>query len=331
MTFINDLKKSGLYVVGHVKLGLLGEKYCNLSTASRVNKCPIYHLWTFTLLAHRNVTVQLHSSSVVGKITTFFPNVRGVEEPKDLVEEEYVSVIADAVKMGKNVALARYFNQFNREEMLGLGKKIRGHQSATGPYVDVWPLNCFQPDNHGYVDTCSLFLLQLACVLHETHAWSQASLCLFLYVETGCNMQEEEKIKLQGMLKELRISAQVHVVAWDQVGALHRQRRGERGSGNLKEHQHNDKRLSQECGREDGIQAFFSDASPLTDEYICAVNDLISQHGSPQPVVRFLHLPQPPADTSQYRVYLHQVDLLSRNLGPTLLVHGITTVLTTDL
>lgn len=54
----------------------------------------------------------------------FFPNVRGAEEPKDLQEEEYVSVIADAVKMGKNVALARYFNQFNREEVLGSGKRI---------------------------------------------------------------------------------------------------------------------------------------------------------------------------------------------------------------
>lgn len=259
-----------------------------------------------------------------------FPSVRGTEEAKDLQDEEYVSVIADAIKMGKNVTLARYFNQFNREEVLGSGGKVRGHRSVTGLFVDLWPLNLLRPDSRGYVDTCSLFVLQLASVLHETRAWSQAKLRLFLCVEAGCSLKVAEERKLRALLKELRISAQVQMVAWDQVVSLHWQRRGERENRNLSESASAEGgRAEEEAEMEDGVQPFPSNAAQLTEEYICAVNDLIRRHGAPQPAVRFLYLPRPPADTSRYRAYLHHMDLLSRDLGPTLLVHGVTPVVTT--
>ena len=263
----------------------------------------------------------------------FFPSVRGAEEDKDLQEEEYVSLIADAVKMGKNVTLARYFDQFNREEVLGSGRKIAGHQSMTGPFVDVWPLNLLQPDSHGYVDICSLFLLQLACVLQETRTWNQARLRLFLCVEAGCSLQEEEESKLRVMLKKLRISAQVQMVTWDEVVALHWQRQGGREKGNLAECAQSEEKMEQEerAQNEDGNEMFPNNAAQLTEEYICAVNNLILRHGAPRPAVRFLYLPCPPADINRYRAYLHQLDLLSRDLGPTLLIHGVTPVVTTDL
>lgn len=260
-----------------------------------------------------------------------FPPVRGAEDSKDLQEEEYVSIIADAVKMGKNVALARYFNQFDRNEILGWRKKLCDQESITGLFVDVWPLNLLNPDSHGYVNVCSLFLLQLACVLHETRAWNQAKLRLFLCVEAGCSLQKGEMKKVQRMLKELRISAQVHVVAWDQVVALHWQRGG-RGHENLGENsqEDHDERPRQEGVHQDGIQSFPHVTSHLTDEFISAVNSLVCRHSSPKPAVRFLYLPHPPTDMSCYHAYLHQMDLLSRNLGPTLLVHGVTPVVTTD-
>uniref|UniRef100_A0A3B3XLS6 Amino acid permease/ SLC12A domain-containing protein n=1 Tax=Poecilia mexicana TaxID=48701 RepID=A0A3B3XLS6_9TELE len=236
----------------------------------------------------------------------FFPSVQRHEEPKHLQEEENVPIIAAAIKMGKNVALARYFNQFCREDVLG-------PQSSVGPFVDLWPLNLLHPDSHSYVNICSLFLIQLACVLHETRAWKRAKIRLFLCVEAGCTLPEDEETKLQKMLKELRLSAQVHTVAWDQVVAM--QRQGARAGGEGCS-QKSKVRSRQEGEDQDGTQI--------------AVNNLICQHGSSKPAVRFLYLPHPPADTSRYSAHLHQMDL-SGNLGPALLIHGITPVITTDL
>nr|XP_019957517.1 PREDICTED: solute carrier family 12 member 9-like [Paralichthys olivaceus] len=384
ITFINDLKKSGLYVLGHVKLGLLDGlpsdplQSCYESWLSLVDHLNIKAFVNLTLADSVRHGVQnllfitgfggMRPNTIIlgfyddctpqdnlqGKIilstgygldtvcltkdpreqrSPFFPSVRGVEQTKDFQEEEYVSVIADAVKMGKNVTLARYFDQFNREEVLGSGRKIAGHQSMMGPFVDVWPLNLLQPDSHGYVDICSLFLLQLACVLQETRAWNQARLRLFLCVEAGCSLQVEEETKLRVMLKKLRISAQVQMVAWDEVVALHWQRQGEREKGNLAESAQSEEKMEQEerAQKEDGNEMFPNNAAQLTDEYICAVNNLILRHGAPKPAVRFLYLPRPPADINRYCAYLHQVDLLSRDLGPTLLIHGVTPVVTTDL
>ncbi|KAM3605050.1 uncharacterized protein V6R79_019747 [Siganus canaliculatus] len=369
LTFINDLKKSGLYVLGHVKLGLLDElpsdplqssydswlslvdhlnikAFVNLTLADSVRHGVQNLLFITGFGGMRPNTLVLGfyddcapQDQFEGKIipskghgldagspsslpqeqrSPRFPSVRGAGEPRDLQEEEYVSVIADAVKMGKNVALARYFNQFNREEVLGSGRKIGGLRSPAGPFVDVWPLNLLQPDSSSYVDICSLFLLQLASVLHESRAWSQARLRLFLCVEAGCCLKEEEERKLHEMLRELRISAQVHMVAWDQVVALHWQRRARKESGEPVE------------SEEDGVQRFPTNAAQLTEEYVCAVNSLIRKHGSPQPAVRFLYLPRPPAGTNRYCHYLHHMELLSRDLGPSLLIHGVTPVVTTD-
>lgn len=246
-----------------------------------------------------------------------FPSVRRDGESKDLQEEEYVSVIADALKMGKNIVLARYFTQFSREEVLGLGRKVGVHRCMTGPFIDLWPLNLLRPDSRGYVDVCSLFLLQLASVLRETRAWSQARLRLFLCVEAGCSLNVEEEAKLHVMLKELRISAQVQIVAWDQVVTLHWQR------------QEGSERGGAEGTGDDGTPLCPNTTDQLTEDYICAVNALIRRHSAPQPAVRFLYLPRPPADRRRYPAYLGHMELLSRDLGPTLLVHGITPVVTT--
>lgn len=266
-----------------------------------------------------------------------FSSVRGSSDRQDYGEfgdgktlgpQEYVAIIADAMKMLKNVVLARYFDNFDRADVLSSSSP--GKRAL---YVDVWPVNLFRPDSSSYVDTCSLFLLQLACILNMVRAWRKATLRLFLCVEEGRSVRGSEE-KLGQLLKELRIKAQVYPVPWDQQVALHWQRQGEwskKPQSSLTTEEERKARANEDEEDEDYVNSFPSNATRLSDGYLSAVNKLILDTAQPAPAVRFLYLPRPPADTRRYTTYLHQLELLTQDLGPTLLIHGVTPVITTDL
>lgn len=209
-----------------------------------------------------------------------FASLRGSDgggEPSDgkvLGAREYVAIIADAMKMLKNVVLARDFNGFDRARVLSPPGVV---------FVDVWPVNLLRPDSCSYVDTCSLFLLQLACILTMVRAWRRARLRLFLCVEAGRSVRGSEQ-KLGQLLKELRIKAQVFAVPWDQQVALHWQRQAEGAKKPAA--------AAEEEG--DYVNSFPSNATRLSDAYLSAVNRLILDAARPAPAVRFLYLPRPP-------------------------------------
>ncbi|KAJ8274215.1 hypothetical protein COCON_G00088400 [Conger conger] len=377
ITFINDVKKSGLYVLGHVELGDLDalpsdplqsrhdswlslvdqlniKAFVNLTLSDSVrhgvqhllfisglggmkpntlvlgfyDDCsPQDNLQDNPLLAGGSTDTLHQPKDPEERLSSFhFPALRGREGGRALGPREYVSVIADAMKMLKNVALARYFGRFDRGEALG-------RRGGAGLFVDVWPVNLLRPDSCSYVDTCSLFLLQLACVLNMVRAWRGARLRLFLCVEEGRSLPGSEG-KLQQLLRDLRIQAEIHTVAWDQVVALHWQRRGEGEGGRAVE---DDDAAAAADGEEESevlgnhAGGFPSNATQLTDEYLQAVNQLVLGQAHPPPAVRFLYLPRPPADTRRYPAYLRQLDLLTQDMGPTLLIHGVAPVISTDL
>lgn len=250
---------------------------------------------------------------------------------KVLGPQEYVAIIADAMKMLKNVVLARYFNNFDRAQVLSPPSCAPGKRAV---YVDVWPVNLLRPDSCSYVDTCSLFLLQLACILNMVRDWRKATLRLFLCVEEGRSVRGPEE-KLSQLLKELRIKAQIHPVPWDQQVALHWQRQGnwekKQLDATMEEKKLQPEEDEDEENEEDYVNSFPSNATRVSDDYLSAVNKLILDQARPQPAVRFLYLPRPPADTRRYTAYLRQLELLTQDLGPTLLIHGVTPVITTDL
>ncbi|XP_047450227.1 solute carrier family 12 member 9 [Mugil cephalus] len=384
ITFMNDIKKSGLYVLGHVQLGDLNtlpsdplqsqyeswlslvdhlniKAFVNLTLADSVRHGIQHLLFISGLGGMRPNTLVLgfyddsppsdklvdpcqstDTSGVSQELEEpplfHFSSLRGSGDRQDYGEfdngkvigpQEYVAIIADAMKMLKNVVLARYFNNFDRTQALSPSGK-------GAVYVDVWPVNLLRPDSSSYVDTCSLFLLQLACILNMVKAWRKAKLRLFLCVEEGRSVRGSEE-KLGQLLKELRIKARIHTVPWDQQVALHWQRQGDwskkQQSQSLASATEDDAlRADEEDENEDDyVNSFPSNATRLSNDYLSAVNKLILDQARPPPAVRFLYLPRPPADTRRYTAYLHQLELLTQDLGPTLLIHGVTPVITTDL
>ncbi|XP_034034512.1 solute carrier family 12 member 9 isoform X2 [Thalassophryne amazonica] len=349
--FVNQLKKGGLYVLGHVQLGdldsfpsdpvqqqynfwlslvdKLGVKaFVDLTLSPSVRQ-GTQHLLRITGLGgmkpntlvlgfYDNCTPDdfflqdsaFCDSSVGPKsegecnfgvdlpsLQAHFPPVRHVESPRWLLPEEYVGIISDTIKMNKNVCLGRHFFQLEGE---GKDSKVDGSERT----IDVWPLNLLQPGSRDYEDVCSLFLLQMACVLNMSNKWRNARMRIFLNVETESSDQgwvvNEETFR--ELLRKLRIRASIKIVPWDSVVQHHTQAKESSGEA----------------------------MSSLSEGFLLAMNSLLMEHSSTA-AVRFLYLPRPPAASSQSQQYLSQLEALTNNLGPTLLIHGVTPVTCTEL
>ncbi|CAG5875171.1 unnamed protein product [Menidia menidia] len=350
--FVNQLKKGGLFVLGHVQLGdldtlpsdpvqqqynfwlslvdKLGVKaFVDLTLSPSVRQ-GTQHLLRITGLGGMKPNMLIlgfydgctpddfflqdsafcPSSEEQGtegeynfgidlpSLQAHFPPVRHVESPRWLSPEEYVGIISDAMKMGKNVCLGRYFFQLQGE---GKDSKVDGSERT----IDVWPLNLLQPGSHDYQDVCSLFLLQMACVLNMSNKWRNARMRIFLNVQGGSRDQgwvvNEETFR--ELLRKLRIRASIKIVPWDSVEQHHPLPEGQRSAEPL---------------------------PALSEDYLSAVNGMLALHSS-QAAVRFLYLPRPPPRHSLYQQYLAQLETVTNGLGPTLLIHGVTPVTYTEL
>ncbi|KAM4772222.1 solute carrier family 12 member 9-like [Rhinophrynus dorsalis] len=345
LTFTNDLKKSGLFVLGHVNLEELDvlpsdplqtqteswlqlvddvniKAFVNLTLSDSVRHGAQQLLFISGLGGMRPNTVVLgfytrsspqdlqkneQELDRDGSDSFMFPSAGKRPSTTNFSPWEYVAIISDSIKMSKNVVLARYFSEFDRSSICS----IRGKET----YIDVWPLNLLRPDSTAYVDTCSLFLLQMACVLNMVRYWKKAKLRLFLCVEAENGLRGQE-VKLKQLLNDLRIKASIQTVSWDSVVALH---------------WHKQMMVDSEAAEEAYLN-FPNNSLRISDDYLEAVNQMIlAQNPMSPPAVRFLYLPRPPADTTVYNRFLHQLETISRNLGPTLLIHGVTAVTSTEL
>ncbi|XP_041750675.2 solute carrier family 12 member 9 isoform X1 [Coregonus clupeaformis] len=355
INFVNQLKKGGLFVLGHVKLGdldtlpsdpvqqqynfwlslvdKLGVKaFVDLTLSPSVRQ-GTQHLLRITGLGGmkpNTLVLGFYDSCTpedyflqdpafceskgsggddfgvdLPSMQAHFPPVRHVESPRWLTPEEYVGIISDAIKMSKNVCLGRYFSQLQGESM---GTKTDGAERI----IDVWPFNLLQPSSTSTasVDVCSLFLLQMACVLNMANRWRHARMRIFLCVKAESSDQgwvvKEETYR--ELLRKLRIKASIKIVPWDSVVQLY----------------------GQEQTQDPELEGLTKPAQALSEDFLSAVNSMLMEH-SAEAAVRFLYLPRPPAHSSQSPKYLSQLEAVTYGLGPTLLIHGLTPVTCTEL
>ncbi|KAM9211053.1 solute carrier family 12 member 9 isoform 1-T1 [Dugong dugon] len=251
-------------------------------------------------------------------LSTLFSPPRSPGSPRALSPQDYVATMADALKMNKNVVLARACGALPPERL------SRGSGGTQLHHMDVWPLNLLRPrGGPGYVDVCGLFLLQMATILGMVPAWHSARLRIFLCLgpQEAPGAAEE---RLRALLSQLRIRAEVQEVVWGE------------GAGT---------REPEEEGYFENSRWGDAEAEALA----CSANALVraqqrrSRVGGPNGLeggageegpataLTFLYLPRPPADPARYLRYLALLEILSRDLGPTLLIHGVTPVTCTDL
>jgi len=331
--FVNAMKKGGLYVLGQVRVGHLREhpsdplhehsmQWLGLIDHLRVKafveltlsptvRAGVEQLVRVTgigamkpntiLMGFRDETSHEDDLSNPGSpfFATQFDGLL-VNDPGEqrLSAEEYVGIIEDVLKLGKNIGLCRNFQGLDRTEVFRSELKFRA-RAGKKKYLDVWPFNFLSEKETNMADNTSLFLFQLACIVNMVPKWKSHRLRVFLCVKAADSNVASKEQELLRLLELLRVKAETVVLVWE---ADFPQPREEEDAGHAK----------------------------LMEEYLVKTNEFMRCKCS-ETAVSFIYLPLPPACPTQHGAYLHHLDLLTRKLPPAILVQGVSPVITTTL
>lgn len=360
--FVNSMKKGGLYVIGHVKLGELAKHEvdpCGVDYSSWLSLVDHLKVKAFVELtlanSVRSGTEQLvrvagigamkpntiilgfrdntgHSDDLSESASAYFftqldgsfmsvgdrsvekniteheddslRNNEVVEDDIDRIsEEEYVGIILDTLKLKKNVVLCRNFQYLNHKETHQSELKYRV-RAGKKKYLDVWPCNFFSDKETDVSDNTALFLIQLATIVHAVPKWKKHTLRVFMCVRAVDNNLAEKEAALLTMLDLLRIPAETFVLVWDHLASM------------------------LETANDDGL--IREDLSNVTTDYLKEANEFLRSKCN-ETAVSFIYLPRPPPSPAHHKRYLSCLDSLTEDLPPTLLVHGVSPVMTTTL
>uniref|UniRef100_A0A6A7FY59 Solute carrier family 12 member 9 n=2 Tax=Hirondellea gigas TaxID=1518452 RepID=A0A6A7FY59_9CRUS len=397
---LNDLKKSGIYILGHVQVSKvaprdLSEEYnrwqalvdhlkvkafvsVTESTDLRTGALQIVRVSGLgalkpntVLLGFRDDTqpidfltretsrycLKSSSSSILCDWLPLVPREEGaVFPPKGsaahLSTHDYVALMHDILCAGKNLALCRSFCMLDKDNIA----RRRSHQS----YIDVWPINFLCPEISSVEDTTSLFTLQLGTILHMVKFWKKnTGFRVFLLVphEWSSDYLAEQKCKVKDKLLSVRINAEIEAVSFVPPTSPHQQPEESSGAaadGTRGSDHHPLSDSAAGSGAVGGIDARSSNLSATSDasayprqpssneedtdyqlermtgRYLSSVNLMIRSHSSDS-AITFLNIPAPPTLTKKYDMYLDALGRLTQDIGPCIMVHGLSKVTTSCL
>ncbi|XP_014284012.1 solute carrier family 12 member 9 [Halyomorpha halys] len=337
--FTNDMKKSGLYVLGHV---IAGKEFSEFPTDPAGIEYPhwlslVDHLKVkafIELTVARSVRDGLNHLSHLAGLGAMKPNTivlgfRDNQKPLDLFKtpgsefltdkfekedeslfplrdsenqvdfQEYVYLISDILRMQKNICIARNFQNYSKLQI----------KSGAYKYIDVWPVNFFKPSMNDLFDTTTLFMLQLACIVNMVNGWKHLRVRVLLCEGQGptsgitdFSLRRAPNTEFKQLLESLRIKADIETVeTWSRVKAFLR-----------------------------GSEVALDKNNETTSIYLTNVNQMMKAKSS-ETAISFLYLATPPEDAIYYADYLEHLTLLTEDLRPCLLVHGIRAVTSTTL
>lgn len=214
LQFVNDLKKSGLLVIGHINLGSMDSEdhessrrkldfWCDFVRENKI-KAFVEHTTCPTL---RLGAEQLLRLSGLGgmKANTLVLNI-------DHDIDQVNNIVKDALCLEKNVVLLRNIENLNRQILSTKG---------TVNYIDVWTTNFFESkcilgDGHSVeLEASPLFLLQFACLLSRSQAWRDRSILRIMMLVSSGEDEEVTAKKFKTYLGTLRIRAEIVLVSID--------------------------------------------------------------------------------------------------------------------
>ncbi|XP_036328968.1 solute carrier family 12 member 9-like [Rhagoletis pomonella] len=362
--FVNDMKKGGLYVIGHVKVG---DYTAFVDPTIEENKYWLSFLDHMRVKAFAEVTLaqsiregvqHLIRLSGIGamKPNTIILGFYDSEAPKDFFEAgtspyktdgfnhgeiqnfpirrdgeekqidvtEYVAIMCDVLRMKKNLCLCRHFHRLDKN-FIAKSKHLR--------YIDVWPINVFNPNPNNPFDVVSLFMMQLAVIINMLAKWKHLRLRVFLCESNNTNTELSSfdtqmpqldifaRMRLEQSLKNLRIEADIiEIQEWNR-------------DSEFTSHSRILKQFTSQA--EDVNELITEENLNRSLLYMQRVNQIIRER-SDQTAVSFIYLAAPPLiDTPDFTErsarYIELLTELTAELPPTILVHGISTVTSTTL
>ncbi|XP_022836494.1 solute carrier family 12 member 9 isoform X1 [Spodoptera litura] len=362
--FVNDQKKGGLFVVGHVRVGELDgsgdplaaehkywlklidhlkvKAFVELSLSSSVRSGAAQLARLAGLGAMKPDTVLLGFRDTAPPIdffrdplspykTDIFDLESGetifpTRKPTDerLSASEYVRIVSDVLCVNKNVCLCRHFHK------LDMAKVER--KSPSLKYIDVWLVELRSASCEEAFTVRGLFALQLAAVVRSARGWQHLRLRLHAVGRPAPRVAIHEAgrtvtVGERSALESLAAGRPLEE-RLDKLLKLLRI--------NATIH------IVSEWPKLDEYNRYYSEEEDSMYErvpisYLQMVNNIIKQRSSEATAVTFVQLPAPPklsntsADDNICEQYLKVLDEFTKDLPPTILVRGLKSVTSTAL